>query len=451
MNILDLQHCIAPIPGFDGSVTLLNTGAVIGPEAQAMLAALHSRHPGGIASHLDQVAERGAESFIKNTYVGYGHQSVGDNGSITFFIEGVSMLVAKAIQDWALYNGQEVSTRYVDWSLQPFVTATLSPTEHTLVEFFRDFYVRALPRLEQHLREKFPCAEGESEAVYAKAIKARAFDVLRGFLPAGARTNLAWHTNFRQANDLLAYLRHHVLTEVRATAVALESSLQQAHPSAYMSKRYTASERYRQSCMEQHYHHDPMCTEFRMVRHTMEGKHLRAYRHLLEQRPPKTELPRKVAELGQIQFEFLLDFGSYRDIQRHRAVVQQMPLLTLDHGFHPWYLTELPADLADEATDLLYQHNQLMQQWPEVQAAVRQYAIPMGYRVSNRLTGDLPALVYLVELRATRFVHPTLRRVARQMAEALMGALGNYGLILHIDDEPDRFDVKRGEHDIVLA
>ena len=74
----------------------------------------------------------------------------------------------------------------------------------------------------------------------------------------------------------------------------------------------------------------------------------------------------------------------------------------------------------------------------------------MGYRTSNRLTGNIPALVYLVELRATRFVHPTLRKKAKMMADALSELFGKFGLVIHLDKEIDRFDIKRGEHDIVL-
>jgi hypothetical protein len=74
----------------------------------------------------------------------------------------------------------------------------------------------------------------------------------------------------------------------------------------------------------------------------------------------------------------------------------------------------------------------------------------MGYKTSNRVSGGLPAFVYLVELRATRFVHPTLRKRAIQMAETIRNEFKNEGLIIHLDNEPDRFDIKRGEHDIVL-
>jgi hypothetical protein len=79
-----------------------------------------------------------------------------------------------------------------------------------------------------------------------------------------------------------------------------------------------------------------------------------------------------------------------------------------------------------------------------------QYYLPMGYRTTVRLTGDLKALVYLVELRATRFVHPTLRSKMVDLATLLTELYGKDGLILHLDPEPDRFDVKRGEHDIVI-
>ena len=57
--------------------------------------------------------------------------------------------------------------------------------------------------------------------------------------------------------------------------------------------------------------------------------------------------------------------------------------------------------------------------------------------------------MYMVELRATRFVHPTLRVRAAQLAASLEELYGKEGLVIHLDPDADRFDVKRGEHDIV--
>ena len=76
-----------------------------------------------------------------------------------------------------------------------------------------------------------------------------------------------------------------------------------------------------------------------------------------------------------------------------------------------------------------------------------QYFLPMGYDTSNRFIGDLPSTVYMVELRDSRFVHPTLQKVAHSIGEQITGRLG---IKLNVDPEPNRFDVKRGEQDIVI-
>ena len=119
MDLENLHHSSRNLPN-GGKVIVLNTGALITPEAEAMLQALHSRSTGGLSSHLKKLQEKGPTNFMQNFYVGYGHKSIGDCGTTTLFIEGVSMLVAKAIQDWPLYSGQESSTRYIDFSQQPF-------------------------------------------------------------------------------------------------------------------------------------------------------------------------------------------------------------------------------------------------------------------------------------------------------------------------------------------
>ena len=86
----------------------------------------------------------------------------------------------------------------------------------------------------------------------------------------------------------------------------------------------------------------------------------------------------------------------------------------------------------------------------ETTEAVKQYYTAMGYRVPCRVIGDLKALVYLVELRSTRFVHPTLVAQMLLMIKSMKELFANEGLMLHQDEEPNRFDVRRGEHDIVM-
>jgi thymidylate synthase ThyX len=443
-----LKHVTRDLPG-GGSVLVLNTGAIIPPEAEAMLQALHSRSTGGIRSHLETLKKKGgAEKFMASHYVGYDHKSIGDCGTGSIFIEGVSMLAAKAVQDWRLYSGQEASTRYIDFSKQRFVDPVGTDASHETLETWRTFYLAAREPLEVSLYGRFPRRDGEDDTTYIKAIRARAFDILRGFLPAGATTNIAWHTNLRQAADKLMLLRHHPLPEVQAIAVALEGALQEAFPSSFGHRRYENTENYNAAWMQGANYFADEPQQFVVVHDSINREQLSESRQFLESRPMKTELPKYLAECGTIQFSFLLDFGSFRDLQRHRAVVQRMPLLSMRHGFAPWYLDELPEKLREQAETLLAEQQRRIEKLA-LEKELLQYFVPMGYQVPNRLTGDLPSLVYLVELRGTRFVHPTLVERARQMADELATRFAPYGLRLHMDTDPGRFDIGRGTHDIV--
>lgn len=448
MDLNSLKHVKKDLES-GGMVLVLNTGAVIGPESEAMLQALHSRSIGGIKSHLEVLSKKGPENFMANFYVGYGHKSIGDCGTVTLFIEGVSMLAAKAIQDWPLYSGQEASTRYIDFANQPFVDPAGTKESKEVLEKWRSFYMKGLEVLNEDLPKRFPKGEDEEEKIYTKAIKARAFDIMRSFLPSGATTNLAWHTNLRQAADHVMRLRHHPLGEVRDVAKKIEEALVEAHPSSFSHKQYDSTEEFNKKWMEENYYFKAdNFQDFAMTKNSVDIKSLENFKELLSKRPAKTEVPKEIAECGQVQFEFLLDFGSFRDIQRHRAVTQRMPLVTMGHGFGEWYLSELPKSFRDEAVSVLEQQENHIKRLG-LKPEEMQYYIPMGYKLPNRVTGSLNALVYLVELRATRFVHPTLRFRARQMAQSLGQNFGKHGLVIHLDSDPDRFDIKRGEHDIV--
>ena len=448
--VKDLIHTTRPLLG-GGEVFVLNTGAVIGAEAEAMLQALHSRSVGGLRAHLERLWKSGPEKFMSLFYVGYGHKSIGDCGSTTIFIEGVSMLAAKAIQDFMLYNGQEASTRYIDFATQRFVDPVGKKESRWLLERWRQHYLQGLSVVQHNLLRQHPRQEGEKEDVYEKAIKARSFDIMRGFLPAGAATNLAWHGELRHIADHLDRLRHHPLAEVRILAQTLEDALNEKYPSSFQKKRYEATEEYLQHWMENAYYYTTTRQDSLDVAGTFTGfdkDMLFAHRDLLVRRPKQTELPKFLAECGTMRFNYLLDFGSFRDDQRHRAVAQRMPLLTPHHGFSPWYLDQLPDSFRDEVDPFLIQQMGYVKNMFS-NDFVRQYYCPMGALVPCQKVGDLPAMTYFVERRARLDVHPTMRRVAQQTGTLMLNELGDLGLHLYMETEGDRFYYKRGEQDIV--
>jgi len=444
-NLTDLKHTSVDIKG-GGEVIILDTGPVIDAEAEAMLQALHSRSTGGLKSHLKVLAEKGADNFMEKFYVGYGHHSIGDCGDTTIFIEGVSMPAVKAVQDNPLFRGQESSTRYLDFSKQPFIDPTGTDKGRELLEKQRQFYIDAQEPTREWLKKLHPKNRGEKETVYRKAIDARTFDITRSLLPAGASTNFAWHTDLRQASDKLLFLMHHPLPEVRNIASAVKEALQKHHPHSFGHDIPSETEKYQDLIAEYYYYHDPKCPEEPTVNfENINRDELKKLDDLFKKRPPKTGLPKFVGQIGTLDIRYRLDYGSFRDIQRHRAITQRLPMLTTELGFNQWYRDSFPKTVRDKLPGHLSLIEKTISEMG-ISREQQQYFIPIGYNTSNRFTGDLPATIYMVEIRDSRFVHPTLQRVAHNIGQQITNQLG---IKLNVDPEPNRFDIKRGEQDII--
>lgn len=417
------------------------------PEDTAMMQALYSRSPKSVVEHVEKVKETGSGQFMEKFYVQYGHASIADCGSTTIFIEGISMLGDKAIQDWPLYSGQETSTRYIDMSKQPIVDPLDSKQSREILKDWMDFYVKNQENLRNFLKQKFVKRIGEKNEVYEKAINARSFDIMRGFLPAGITTQLSWHSNLRQVKDKLAILRHHPLPEVKKTAEKILKKLIKKYPNSFSHKQYADQENYNKLLMEKKYYYlAPMPDIDFSYNSDISPFEINKYDELIANRPPKTNLPQFLSELGAITFDFLLDFGSFRDIQRHRNGVCRMPLLTTLFGFNSWYLDELPEDLKIKAQNLIEIQISRINKL-NASREIKQYYIAMGFNVTCRTTYGLPAAIYVIELRAGKAVHPTLRKIAHKMDKALKNLFP--GIIIHSDLEPSDWDIKRGEQDIM--
>ena len=418
------------------------------PEDTAMMQALYSRSSQSAIQHAEKVRASGSGKFMERFYVGYGHKSIADCGSTTIFIEGVSMLTAKAIQDWPMYSGQETSSRYIDFSLQPLVDPLNTETSRKILEKWIAFYTASVPKVKAYLQTKYPKSEEEKDEVYARAANAWSFDVMRGFLPAGVTTQLSWHTNLRQAWDKLSWLMFHPLEEVRTIAKEIFSQLQEKYAHSFGFDLTEEQERYISQAMEIQSYVSPeylQDTDFEFST-TINPKDVEQYTDLLSHRPKYTGLPYIMKELGDVTFQCTLDFGSFRDLQRHRNGVCLMPLLTARLGFHEWYLNELPEDVREDAILLLKEQNDTIESL-SCDEKTAQYFLPMGYNVRTRVTYGLPASVYVTELRSGRTVHPTLRRVAHKMHEAMKKAFPT--LHLYSDLSADDRDVRRGKQDII--
>jgi thymidylate synthase ThyX len=439
----------------------------LNPEDAAMLQALYSRSADSAEVHLDKVKKSGSSRFFENYVVGYGHKSIADCGTTTLFIEGVSLLAAKAVQDWPLYSGQETSTRYIDMGKQRIIDPVGTAESRAILDAWMDFYSSNQGRVAEILVQRYPKRDGEKDETYARAIKARTFDVLRGFLPAGITTQLSWHTNLRQAGDHLVSLVNHPAAEIADLGRALQALLAEKYPSSGFDRHVAtvsgvgAKEGHEERAAWE-------ATVGRQFAYNVEsslhdgstvmtsarrgsGFHAKIA-EILKTRPRGCVLPHFLSDLGQFAFELLLDFGSFRDLQRHRNGVCRMPLLDTNYGFHPWYLEQLgdPAmwdvgGLRDAAVDLIHaQISRIRAISPD--PVERSYYTALGFRVPCQVTYALPALVYVMELRSGKTVHPTLRRQIHSMVRIFRE--NHPDVALHVDMDPDDWDVRRGDQTI---
>jgi len=356
-------------------------------EDLAMLQALYSRDPKPIDAAVKLLKLSTSGDFMNKFYVGYGHESIAELGDVVIAIENVPMPIAKLIQHYQLYKGQECSTRYINFSKQAFIART--EPGRIYQEKLRSFYLKALEPTTELLLKKFDLDRNDANEL--RGAKAATFDVLRGFLPNGAVTNLAWKTDLRYLNNRIHALRDHV-DEYPELAVVLDkitALAKEAFPNSIRDRRSVNT--------------DPLEWPFGMG---MEN-HFQPSVDFFPLRAINGE-PR-----GIIEWVDTIDFASWRDLARHRSVFQTFPAITTKYDFEYWYTDQLPYDLRSEAFELIYEAEELFDQDQD------RYAIPMGFKVPFIVTGPLEKFRYIIRLRSGETVHPTLRKSIYDLAGTL--------------------------------
>jgi hypothetical protein len=115
-----------------------------------------------------------------------------------------------------------------------------------------------------------------------------------------------------------------------------------------------------------------------------------------------------------VEFLITMDYGAYRDIQRHRRCEQWSEYLT------PYIGYETPDDFKDSEIESTYKRtmesivafdNDAVVNDPEIY----QYMVPMGYLHRSLFRMDLRELYYLTELRTKPQGHISYRRIAFDM------------------------------------
>jgi thymidylate synthase ThyX len=144
---------------------------------------------------------------------------------------------------------------------------------------------------------------------------------------------------------------------------------------------------------------------------------LRILDEYLKRRGPHDQ-PLRALEHLTYTFDVLVDFGAYRDIQRHRMVTQTPQETTALHGYSTppeierYGLTDTYRARMDEAAAA---YTAIAADLP----SEAQYVLPLAYRKRALFTWNLREIHHFVQLRSSRQGHEAYRHIAQQVFREL--------------------------------
>lgn len=402
-------------------------------EKQARCCAMFSRSHVPLSEQLNNSTNEQSSNFVQKYVSGYGHNSINDCGFVCFAIEGISMIAAKFIEDYPLFNGQESSTRYINFDRDNCISSFSGPDALKFLEFYR----KAVPVQIDYVCHQNKIDFESSSKSTQNAVRAMAFDVVRGWLPAGCNTQIAWVTTFRQAVERIEMMLRHPLLEIQNIGKRLQEEGLENYPGAFdglssPSHIKTADDYYESNYWKSYY--DEIPCNYTSI---SDGKWNLDYdlNKIVDMNPrhsSKHIYKNLNLACDPFRVQFPIDYGSWRDVHRHRNCIQNHPVLT-NTQFHDFYLTYLSPDLHKEAVSLLRQIVNSPKCSDFNEMLNRQYSLPMGFQVPYRGIWSLSQLIYVLELRSKSTVHPTLRQVVHRIYDRTSGFLQDANIKVHID------------------
>jgi hypothetical protein len=138
--------------------------------------------------------------------------------------------------------------------------------------------------------------------------------------------------------------------------------------------------------------------------------------------------PGRAMERTTYRFDVKCDIGAFRDLQRHRLMTVEWQRYTTRLGY------EVPSDLADRGLEevwrsVLDESGELYETIrDQLGADVAQYAVPFAHNVRFVMEMNPRQAFHLIELRSGSAGHPSYRRVAHLMHQAI-GEVAGHRLI----------------------
>lgn len=416
-----------------------------------------------------------ARAFYIKWLAQYGDDSIAQMAGLHLVYSSLSVLAIKHFEDQRIGLAPiEKSTRYVDYGskvrghYQYYTDPKLDQLGLTALyekamDGLFDTYVELRPKVEAWLAKKYPDEK-------PKVIETKAYDTLRGLLPISTLSQLAMFGNGQAFEYMVARSLKHPLGEVRWAAQQAFEELYQVTPS--FLRRLSPDSQEDQAVAEQYQEYmagrgkrtapfvdkhlpdagkaeatglqvdlieyDPLgeakvvagilysapnnhhswSVTLEMVAKMSDHertKVLDAYLHGREQRWQKVG---RALENVYVRFDIVLNWGAWKDLQRHRMLTQQRQYFTVKHGY------DVPAELVEAGLDGQYRQandalNDVYDAIAEHDLALAQYVVTHGHRVRFMQWTNLRSCFWEMELRTIPEGHPDYRLVEQKKFKLL--------------------------------
>jgi thymidylate synthase ThyX len=351
-----------------------------------------------------------------------------------------------------------------------------------------DTYADLVPKMSDHFRNRIPKDPSDSDFVYRQAIRAKAFDALRGLLPSASLSNVGIYGSGQAYEALLLRMRASQLPEARAYSQLMLEELRKVIPSflrrvdlaergGQWSEYLAGTQRSTAELAERFLPASPVEERQPMVRltdfdpdgevkvvtailfpyrtedeETLEDlvrempveQRVEVLRTYAGDRLNRRHKPGRAFERTFYRFDVLSDYGAFRDLQRHRMMTIEWQALTPRHGY------DVPDAVVDAGLSESYEsvmarsaslYDDMVGEFP----AQAGYAVALAYRIRYVMQFNAREAIHLLELRSSAQGHPTYRSVAQEMHTQLSEVAGHRAIaaVMSFVDHSNEADLER--------
>ena len=268
---------------------------------------------------------------------------------------------------------------------------------------------------DEGLRESMSLERG----VGGKDLDREVFDVVRYLLPAGCRTNLGICACPRDISDMIATFTGSQNPELRTIGAQLAEAtislggplIRHTEPNTWVNEVPEVKPATLVPYIVSHKE-----AEFWTWLRAAYGWTAVQLAEHMKLRPERHAAPKFFRYLT-IHYYTTIDYGAYRDLQRHRRMEQYTGLVTNSLGYSMPPGSKCDRMVRSRIRRVLDQFARVS--WPTdpVQRILCQYLVPLAFRVPWYIKMDLEQLYYLVELRTQEAGHESYRQAAFEMMD----------------------------------